>query len=54
MLTDLQTALGEGPVIANHAYGPPHDNMVKGSVSFRYAACCCYVAAPWLLCLTCL
>ena len=28
VLTDLQTAIGEGPVIANHAYGPPHDNMV--------------------------
>ena len=34
VLTDLQTALGEGPVIANHAYGPPHDNMMVGSVSF--------------------
>ena len=22
------------PVIANHAYGPPHDNMIAGSVSF--------------------
>ena len=34
VLTELQTALGEGPVIANHAYGPPHDAMVPGSVSF--------------------
>lgn len=34
VLTDLQTALGQGPVIANHAYGPPHDNMLPGSVSF--------------------
>ena len=34
VLTDLQTAIGDGPVIANHAYGPPHDNMVAGSVSF--------------------
>ena len=34
VLTDLQTAIGEGPVVANHAYGPPHDNMLKGSVSF--------------------
>lgn len=34
MLTDLQKALGEGPLIANHAYGPPHDPMEAGSVSF--------------------
>lgn len=34
VLTDLQTALGEGPVIANHAYGAPHDNMAAGSVGF--------------------
>ena len=24
VLTDLQRAVGEGPVIVNHAYGPPH------------------------------
>jgi hypothetical protein len=30
VLTDLQTAVGEGPVVANHAYGPPHDLMVPG------------------------
>eukprot|EP00040_Diaphanoeca_grandis_P023282 m.126363 g.126363 ORF g.126363 m.126363 type:complete len:490 (-) comp29198_c2_seq1:160-1629(-) len=34
VLTDLQTALGEGPLIANHAYGPPHDDFVAGSVNF--------------------
>eukprot|EP01043_Picozoa_sp_COSAG02_P052848 COSAG02_NODE_5757_length_4062_cov_12.533687_2_plen_387_part_00 len=34
VLTDLQTALGAGPLIANHAFGPPHDLMVPGSVSF--------------------
>jgi len=34
VLTDMQKALGEGPVIANHAYGPDHDKMVRGSVSF--------------------
>jgi hypothetical protein len=34
VLTDLQTALGEGPLIANHAYGPPHDPMQPGSVDF--------------------
>ena len=25
MLNDLQTALGDGPVVGNGAYGPPHD-----------------------------
>ena len=34
VLTELQAALGEGPLIANHAYGPPHDAMAAGSVSF--------------------
>lgn len=34
MLADLQAAIGDGPVIANHAYGPPHDNMYAGSVNF--------------------
>ena len=34
VLTDLQKALGDGPLVANHASGPPHDNMVAGSVSF--------------------
>lgn len=34
VLTDLQKAIGEGPVIANHACGPPHDNLVAGAVSF--------------------
>jgi hypothetical protein len=34
VLTDLQTALGDGPLVANHAYGPPHDAMKPGSVSF--------------------
>jgi hypothetical protein len=34
VMTDLQTAIGEGPVIANHAYGPPHDPLVAGAVSF--------------------
>ena len=34
VLTDLQAALGDGPLIANHAYGPPHDAMLPGSVSF--------------------
>jgi hypothetical protein len=34
MLTDLQTAIGEGPVIANHAWGPPHDPVKAGAVSF--------------------
>eukprot|EP01043_Picozoa_sp_COSAG02_P085084 COSAG02_NODE_22795_length_740_cov_0.758190_2_plen_148_part_00 len=34
VLAELQAALGEGPLIANHASGPPHDNMVPGSVSF--------------------
>ena len=33
VLTDLQSAIGEGPVIANHAYGPPHDNLAKGTWS---------------------
>ena len=33
VLADLQAAIGEGPVIANHAYGPPHDNMAKGERS---------------------
>ena len=32
VLTDLQTAIGEGPVIANHAYGPPHDALKAGYV----------------------
>ena len=34
VLTELQAALGDGPLIANHAYGPPHDAMVPGSVAF--------------------
>lgn len=34
VLTDLQAALGQGPLIANHAFGPPHDLMMPGSVSF--------------------
>ena len=34
VLTELQTALGAGPLIANHAYGPPHDAMAAGTVSF--------------------
>jgi hypothetical protein len=34
VLSDLQQALGEGPLIANHAYGPPHDLFAAGSVSF--------------------
>lgn len=33
-LTDLQSALGDGPLIANHAMGPPHDLFVPGSVKF--------------------
>jgi hypothetical protein len=35
VLTDLQTAIGAGPVIANHAYGPPHDNMATGEMAHR-------------------
>mmetsp|Transcript_20270 Transcript_20270/g.60557 ORF Transcript_20270/g.60557 Transcript_20270/m.60557 type:complete len:411 (+) Transcript_20270:74-1306(+) len=34
MLKDLQTAIGDGPVIANHAYGPPHDPLLPGYVNF--------------------
>lgn len=34
MLRDLQTAVGAGPIIANHAYGPPHDPVLPGYVSF--------------------
>eukprot|EP00035_Acanthoeca_spectabilis_P031905 m.16199 g.16199 ORF g.16199 m.16199 type:complete len:450 (+) comp5025_c0_seq1:106-1455(+) len=34
VLKDLQAAVGDGPVVANHAYGPPHDLMVPGDVSF--------------------
>ena len=34
MLTDLQQQVGTGPVIANHAYGPPHDQTAAGSVDF--------------------
>ena len=34
MITDLQRKLGDGPLVANHAYGPPHDPMKAGSVSF--------------------
>ena len=29
-----QKAVGDGPIVANHAYGPPHDLMLKGSVTF--------------------
>jgi hypothetical protein len=34
MLRDLQQELGAGPLVANHAYGPPHDPMGPGAVSF--------------------
>jgi hypothetical protein len=34
MITDLQKKLGAGPLVANHAYGPPHDPMGAGTVSF--------------------
>merc|ERR1711939_361128 len=34
VLTDLQRALGDGPLIANHAWGPPHDALVPGTVNF--------------------
>lgn len=34
MLLDLQHALGDGPLIANHAYGPPHDAALPGSAHF--------------------
>jgi len=34
VLTELQAALGDGPLIANHAYGPPHDPLKAGAVSF--------------------
>jgi len=27
VLQDLQSAIGQGPLISNHAYGPPHDNL---------------------------
>jgi len=34
MLKDLQKAIGEGPIIANHAYGPPHDSIIAGDANF--------------------
>jgi hypothetical protein len=34
VMAELQGALGEGPLVANHAYGPPHDAVAAGSVSF--------------------
>jgi hypothetical protein len=37
MLTDLQRALGEGPLIANHAYGPPHDLVQPGPANSNFA-----------------
>ena len=54
VLTDLQAAIGEGPVIANHAYGPPHDNMAKGKLGqfrrtqHRYMLTS-YVSFSWFL-----
>jgi hypothetical protein len=34
VIADLQRAIGDGPVIANHAFGPPHDAVERGAVSF--------------------
>jgi len=34
VLKDAQRALGNGPLIANHAWGPPHDAFVSGTVNF--------------------
>ena len=34
VLTELQHRLGDGPVIANHAYGPPLSNLGPGAVGF--------------------
>ena len=56
VLTDLQTAIGEGPVIANHAYGPPHDSMAKGKLSNIHRIQCRHVhdsaVGRWLVLLT--
>lgn len=31
MLKELQQAVGAGPIVANHAFGPPHDNISAGT-----------------------
>ena len=35
MQAELQAAIGDGPVVSNHAYGPPHDSLsAKTKVTF--------------------
>ena len=50
-LVELQKAVPNGPIIANHAYGPPFDNVTVGMANAAMLESCpgrlsCLVLTP--------